>query len=104
MDKDVLSEVIEVEKDIQKSLELEKGKSCLWLEQARKDLKEEYAREEQNIAASLKRFTEEAKRDSEIKAAEILKETMRINSRFAAVNDRTLSGIVENHIHKILPG
>ena len=104
MDKDILSEVIEVEKDIQKRLELEKEKACLWLEQARKDLKEEFAREEQNIAASLKRFTEEAKQDAEIKSAEILKEAMLKNSRFASVNNGTLTGIVEKHLCKILPG
>jgi hypothetical protein len=104
MEKDVLSEVIEVEKDIQKGLELEKDKSRLWLERTRKELQEESAREEQGIAASLKQFTEEAKQDADIKAAEIVKQAMLTNSRLAAVNDGILSGIVETHIHKVLPG
>jgi hypothetical protein len=49
MEKDILSEVIEVEKEIQKCLEVEKAKSHDWLEKVKKESEEELVREERNI-------------------------------------------------------
>ena len=104
MEKDILSEVIEVEKEIQKCLEVEKAKSHDWLEKVKKESEEELVREERNIKESLNKSIEVAKKEAELKAAEIVKQTEARAERLATLNDGTLEGIVGKQIIRILPG
>jgi len=104
MQKDILSEVIEVEKEIQKGLEIEKAKSHDWLEKVKKESEEELAREEKNIKESLNKSIEIAKKEAELKAVEIVKQTEARAQRLAKINDQTLVDIVGKQITRILPG
>jgi len=104
MQKDILSEVIEVEKEIQKSLEVEKAKSHDWLEKVKKESEEELVREEKTIKESLNKSIEVAKKEAELKAAEIMKQTKARAERLAKLNDETLADIVGKQITRILPG
>jgi vacuolar-type H+-ATPase subunit H len=104
MKEDLLGEVIEAEKEIQKYIELEKVKSREWLEQTRKDFEEEVEREEMNLRHSLQQAIEQAAKDAVAKAADIVSQTERTAGRLAAVKNDTLSRIVEKHIRTILPG
>jgi vacuolar-type H+-ATPase subunit H len=104
MQKDILSEVIEVEKEIQKCLEVEKEKSRDWLEKVKKESELELAREEKNIKESLNKSIEVAKKEAELKAAEIVKQTEARAERLAKLNDQTLVDIVGEQITRILPG
>ena len=104
MEKDILSEVIEVEKEIQKCLEVEKEKSHDWLEKVKKESEEELVREERNIKESLNKSIEVAKKEAELKAVEIVKQTEARAERLAKMNDDTLVDIVGKQIIRILPG
>jgi vacuolar-type H+-ATPase subunit H len=104
MQKDILSEVIEVEKEIQKCLEVEKEKSRDWLEKVKKESELELAREEKNIKESLNKSIEVAKKEAELNAAEIVKQTEARAERLAKLNDQTLVDIVGEQITRILPG
>ncbi len=104
MEKDILSEVIEVEKEIQKCLEVEKAKSHDWLEKVKKESEEELVREERNIKESLNKSIEMAKKEAELKSAEIVKQTEARAERLAKLNDETLVGVVGKQITRILPG
>lgn len=104
MQKDILSEVIEVEKEIQKCLEVEKEKSRDWLEKVKKESELELAREEKNIQESLNKSIEVVKKEAELKAAEIVKQTEARAERLAKLNDQTLVDIVGEQITRILPG
>lgn len=104
MEKDILSEVIEVEKEIQKCLEVEKAKSHDWLEKVKKESEEELVREERTIKESLNKSIEFAKKEAELKAAEIVKQTEARAERLSKLNNDTLVGIVGKQIIRILPG
>lgn len=104
MQKDILSEVIDVEKEIQKGLEVEKEKSHDWLEKVKKETEEELVREEKNIKESLNKSIEIAKKEAELKAVEIVKQTEARAQRLAKLNDQALVDIVGKQITRILPG
>ena len=104
MQKDILSEVIEVEKEIQKCLEVEKAKSNEWLEKVKKESEDELVREEKKIKESLNKSIEVAKKEAELKATEIVKQTEARAERLAKLNDQTLVDIVGKQITRILPG
>jgi vacuolar-type H+-ATPase subunit H len=104
MDKDLLGEVIVVEKEIQKCIELEKVKSREWLEQTRKEFEEEVEREEKNLQESLRQAMEQAAKDAGAKAFDIVRQAELSAGRLAAVKNDTLSRIVEKHVRTILPG
>jgi len=104
MQKDILSEVIDVEKEIQKGLDVEKEKSHDWLEKVKKETEEELVREEKNIKESLNKSIEIAKKEAELKAVEIVKQTEARAQRLAKLNDQALVDIVGKQITRILPG
>jgi len=104
MEKDILSEVIEVEKDIQKTLEDEKVKARAWLEQVKKESADELAHEEINIKASLDKAIEDAKKAAELKAAEIVRQTQIKAECFAKLTDDTLRGVIVKQLNRLLPG
>jgi vacuolar-type H+-ATPase subunit H len=104
MDKDLLGEVIVVEKEIQKCIELEKVKSREWLEQTRKEFEEEVEREEKNLRESLRQAMEQAAKDAGARAFDIVRQAERTAGRLTAVKNDTLLRIVEKHVRTILPG
>ncbi len=104
MEKDILSQVIEAEKDIQQCLDREKVKTRAWLEQVKKECEEEYIREEQQINASLKQSTAEAAAEAEAQAEGIVSRAAEQTEHLGRVPAEALSGIVAKQIRRILPG
>ncbi len=104
MEKDVLSEVIQVEKEIQKCLEIEKVKVHDWLETAKKEAEKDFVREGEKIQESLEKSLEEAARAAEAKAAGTADRAAAAAERLGQLKTETLSGIVRQKIGRILPG
>ncbi len=104
MEKDVLSEVIQVEKEIQKCLEIETVKAHEWLETVKRKTEEDLVREGEKIKESLEKSLEEASRAAEAKAAGTADRAAAAAERLGQLKTETLSGIVKQKIERILPG
>ncbi len=104
MEQDLLSEVIKVEKEIQKSFELEKAASREWLEQAVKGFEEEAAKEEKTIEESVQPPLAKAKSDADARALELEANARRSAERITTVNNETLRRLLVNYWNRILPG
>jgi len=104
MERDILSQVIEAEKEIQQCLDLEKIKAREGLERVQKECEEEFIREDKNIKASLEKFTAEAAREAGGKAAGTVVRAMADAERLGRLQAETLSRIVAKQIAGILPG
>ena len=104
MERDILSEVIEAEKEIQQCLDLEKIKAHEWLERVKKECEEEFIREEKNIKKSLEKSTAEAAREAGDKAAGAVSRATADAERLGRLQAEALSRIVAKQIDSILPG
>ncbi len=104
MEKDILSQVIEAEKEIQRCLDREKIKSREWLESVQKECEEEYVREERSIRESLERSMTEAAAEAATQAEAIVSRAGFQTERLGQLPDETLSRIVKKQIGRILPG
>lgn len=104
MEKDILSEVIEVEREIQYCLEQERIKVRDWLENVKKESSDELARSEREIRDAYDRSLDEIEQEAAVKAAEITREAERLAERFRTLDEDTLRGIAKKQIAKILPG
>lgn len=103
MEKDILSEVIEVEKEIQKCLELERAKAQEWLEKAKKESTEDFARSERGINEAFERAMVDAEKTAAAKAAEIVKEAAAQVEQLQALDERMLADTVAKQMRRILP-
>lgn len=104
MEKDILSEVIEVEREIQKCLEQEKAKAQEWIEKVKKESGEELARSEREIREEFDRAMADAEKDATVKAGEIVEEAEAQATRLRTLDDGLLTRIVAKQIRGILPG
>ncbi len=104
MERDILSQVIEAEKEIQHCLDLEKVKVQEWLEREKKACDEEFNREEAIIKASLAQAASRAVKEAETKAAGIMKEAANASDRLGRLEVEVLSTIIVKQIDRILPG
>jgi predicted adenine nucleotide alpha hydrolase (AANH) superfamily ATPase len=103
MEEDILSKVIEVEKEIQKGLETEKVKAQEWLEKIKKESEEEIMKEEYRLKEAFESALEESGAYAERKSSEVLSEAVLLAERLKSMPDETLSEIITRHIMKILP-
>ena len=104
MERDILSQVIEAEKEIQHCLDLERIKAREWLERVKKECEEEFILEEKNIKESLAKATAEAAREAEVKAAGTVSRATAAAELLGRLQAETLSRIVAKKIVDILPG
>jgi vacuolar-type H+-ATPase subunit H len=104
MEKDILSQVIEAEKEIQKCLELEKVKAREWIEGIKRESQEAFQSEEQKIKHTLEQSLADAAREAEREAAAITNKAAAAARNLGDVNRDLLQEIVQGHIIKILPG
>jgi hypothetical protein len=72
MGNDILHEVIAVETEIQRNIEIEKKKTNEWIEKVKRDAEDEIGLEEERIKESVAQALSDAKADAERKAAEII--------------------------------
>jgi vacuolar-type H+-ATPase subunit H len=104
MEKDILSQVITAEKELQQCLDSEKVKAREWLELLKKECEEEFIREEQRIKELLEKSTADAVSTARAKAGGIVSQAAKEAERLERVPDETLSGLVAKQINRILPG
>jgi hypothetical protein len=104
MERDILGQVIEAEKEIQQCLELEKVKEGERIERVKKECEEEFIREKRDIEASLEKSKAEATREAEGKAAGTVRRAAAEAERLGRLQKETLSRIIARQITGILPG
>lgn len=104
MDNNILSEVIEVEREIQKCLEVEQTKARDWLEKVKKECAEELLKEESRIKDSLAREEERARKEAEEGTASSVKDAVALVEQRDHLDRAVLQTIVDKHIRTILPG
>jgi len=102
MDKDILNEVIEAEKEIQHCLEGEQAKLRNWLDQVKRESSEAVAREENNDRELLTQALEEAKQSAEAKAKQVVNDAATRTLRIKKLDDGTLTGIILKRMPRIL--
>jgi hypothetical protein len=104
MDNNILRDIIDVEKEIQQSLEREKMKTREWLDVRKKEIESDSVLQEQNIRQSYQQSRENAEREASKIASELFEQSKLQTERLAHLENDVLSTIVTNHISKILPG
>ena len=102
MDKDILNEVIEAEKEIQHCLEGEQAKLRTWLDEVKRESSEVVAREEKNDSELLKRALDDAKQSAEAKAKQVVEDAALRSMRIEKLDDGTLTGIILKRMPRIL--
>lgn len=104
MEKGILHEVIEFEKEMQRRIETEKRTLQKWLEKVKEESDEKRVQEEENIRESFLKDVEDALDDAERKALDIVRDVTVKAERIKKLDDETLSRMVMKYIVGILPG
>ena len=104
MDRGILNEVIEVEKEIQKSLDVERQKTREWLDTVKREAQETFNQEKEKLQRIYDEALARAVREAEAKASVILSEAEEKAGRLGQVPDEILNRIVMTHLGRILPG
>src|SRR5512139_3572780 len=102
MDKDILNEVIEAEKEIQHCIEQEQERLRAWLDQVKREAAEGIAREEQVDQEAMGRVLEDVKREAEAKAKRIVDDASARAAGIEQLDDGALAGIVMKQLPRIL--
>ena len=100
----ILREIIDVEKEIQLSLDQAKETTRIWLDERKKEMLEDLAREEKIIIDSFRQSREKLALEAASKADDLVRRAEREADLILRLNNEILNKIVANHIHKILPG
>jgi vacuolar-type H+-ATPase subunit H len=103
MEKNILSKVIEVEREIQERLREEKSKSLEWVERAKKEAEDELAKEEEGLKEYCRKTVDDTGAAAEKEAAELLRDSALHAEKLAAISDDVLTGIVLKYIQGIVP-
>ncbi len=103
MEDNILSKVIEVEKELQERLRPEKEKAHEWLEGIKTEIERDISLQEEQLRESYTRGREGAKAEAEREAERIVKNAATLAERYRQISDETLEKIVKKHMVKILP-
>ena len=104
MDNNILSEVIEVEREIQKCLELEQAKARDWLGKVKKTCSDEVLEEEARIRDALAAAEDQARKEAEESTASSLRDAATLVEKRDHLDRAMLQAIADKHIRTILPG
>jgi vacuolar-type H+-ATPase subunit H len=102
MQKDILDKIIEVGKEIQEQLRLEKMKSEELLEKVRQEIEEELQSTEKRLEETYDKALNEAKMDAEKEALRIVEQSQSISERIQNIDDETLKRILLKHLKGII--
>lgn len=102
MDKDILNEVIEAEKNIQICLEAEQARLAAWLETVRRDAEAAVQAEERNSSDAGREALEAAGKDAEAQARRTVEEAERKARLLESIDDGALDAVVMKRIPRIL--
>ena len=104
MDNNILSEVIDVEREIQKCLDREQEKARDWLAKVKKECADELVREEELIRDSLAAAEDQARKEAEESAASSLSAAAALVEQRDHLDRALLQAVVDKYIRTILPG
>lgn len=103
MDKGILNEVIEAEKDVQQCMEREQTRLQGWIVQVKHDAAEEVAREERAEIDAMDQARAEAKQAAELRARQLVSDAEDRAARSGRLDERILTDIIAKRIHRLLP-
>jgi vacuolar-type H+-ATPase subunit H len=104
MGNDILHDVIAVETEIQRNIEIEKERTKEWIEKVKRDAEDEIVREEDSLKKSGDQALKEAMADAERKAAEIIEKAVARAEILKRFDSESLREIIMDRIIQILPG
>ncbi|MCK5506578.1 MAG: hypothetical protein KAJ10_15550 [Thermodesulfovibrionia bacterium] len=104
MDDDILSKVVEVEKEVQQRIGIEKNMSREWLENVKRDAEEKILREEKALKTALDEAISKTNINSGKKAIEIIKDANTEAEKLERLGNDILKKIIMKHTFMILPG
>ena len=104
MDDHILSQVVEVEKEVQQRIEIEKKKSQEWLVNAKSEEDEKVLLEEKKLEKSVNESISKARVNAQKKAEAIINDAHIEAERLGKLGDDILKKIILKHFIKILPG
>lgn len=103
MDKDILNEVIEAEKEIHQCIEGEQARLRAWLEQVRREAEERVKGEAASCGRSLDRAMEAATQEAAARAKQVVRDAEARAARLASLTEGALTGIIMRQVLRILP-
>lgn len=103
MERDLLSKVLEAEREIQAKIESEKKRLEEKIEKARKEAEERVLQEEAVLREQLEKSVRKAEEIAKEKAANILEAAGRRAEYLRSLSDEALQRIVMKYIDSILP-
>jgi vacuolar-type H+-ATPase subunit H len=101
MEKDILSRVIESEKEIQEKIKKEKEKSLEWIEKAKKEARESMEEEVRRREATFRETVETAGADAEKKAVLMIEEETVQAEKILHMSDDMLKKFIKKHLIRI---
>jgi len=104
MESDILREIIDVEKDIQLSVDHTRVTMREWLNARKKEIEEELARREVDMQESFRQSREMVIEDARKKAVNIIADAEQQAGRIMKIKNDNLKALVSNCLHRILPG
>ena len=104
MENDILTKIIEVEREIQERLVAEERSAGTLLCSLRQDLEEQARREEERLAAARREAESSARTEAEERAAAIIRQAGIRAEQWAGLDDGTLERCIMGHLVRILPG
>ncbi len=102
MEKGILNEVIEAEKDIQVSIEQEQARLRETLECVRREAEASVAAAERELSASRERDLDAARQEAEARARKVVEEASGRVHRLERIDDDTLTGVIMKRLPRIL--
>ncbi len=103
MKDEILSAVVEVEKELAVNLANEKKKAAELIERLKAESEKEISIEEKNLHLRLNKAVSEAQTNAKEKAAKMLYETRQHTDMVTAMSDDSLKVIIRKHIAGIRP-
>jgi vacuolar-type H+-ATPase subunit H len=104
MEKDVLSTIIEIEKEIEERLQKEKLKVDKWLNSAKNEIEVERTAMVRELEDSLREAVFIARDNAGKQASTILNEATKQSRVLSEIGEGILQRIIMKHLRRILPG
>lgn len=104
MGKDILTAIVEVEKEIEDLVAAEQSRAVERLAQLKRETEEEIKKEEEQLEASLQHALAAARADAEKKSAALVEAAAARTELLSRLDDRTLQEIIARHLNRIRPG
>lgn len=103
MENDILSKIIEVEREIQEGLVAEERNAGTMLCNLRQELEDEAAREEERLAAERRNAESSARAEAQEQAVDIVHRAIVSAEQWGDLDEGTLEQCIMRHLDRIMP-